>query len=105
MAPDSTKDQLHFNAAWIHNAVEAADEREHRGYIIAGYSRLLTSSTLLVADLVREWDVGGGDELNLIEVGVITSISDKLKLAFGVGAGIGDESPEVVGNIGLQYDF
>lgn len=102
---DDTKGSVHLNASWIRNAANGDDERENRGLLVLGYSRLLSKDTLLVADVAREWDEAEDVESNLVEVGVIQAINDKLKLAAGVGTGIGDESPHLTATVGLEYDF
>lgn len=102
---DETKDQIHFSTTYLRNAADAAGERENRGYVLVGYSRLLSPQTLLVADVFGEWDQMHDEESNLIEVGVIQAINDKLKLGAGIGTGIGDESPHLTATLGVEYDF
>jgi hypothetical protein len=105
IGPEETQDALHLNLGWVRNSGRASDERENRGIVILGYSRLLSQRTMLLVDLVRELDGEEDAETNLIEIGIIHVLGEHLQLGVGIGAGIGDESPDLVGTVGLQYGF
>lgn len=54
---------------------------------------------MLVADVLRQWDVEATVEKNIVDLGLIQSLDEKLKLC------IGDPSADVVASVGLQYDL
>lgn len=78
------------------------DEREDRYKAILGYSRRIAADCVILADFVREQDREENNESNLFEVGFRWQITPLTVISFGVGAGVGDESPEVRGVFGIQ---
>lgn len=98
-------DQVHLNLSWTHNFQSLDDERSDAFEIVAGYSRRLTPDLMLVADIVRTWELERATESTLIEGGFRYQFDPLTVLSGGVGFGIGDESPDVLVTVGLQRSF
>jgi hypothetical protein len=60
---------------------------------------------VFVADAVREQRREQGRNSNLLELGVVQELTQKLKLVAGVRAGIGEESPDVTSLPGVPWVF
>jgi hypothetical protein len=60
---------------------------------------------VFVADDVREQRREQGQNSNFFELGLVQELTHKLKLAAGVGAGMGEESPDVTSSLGVPWDF
>ncbi len=97
--------RFHLNLEWGHNFEALADERDDTFAIIPGYSFRLNTDTIIVADFIREWEMESGHEANIIELGARYQLEPRAVLSMGLGAGIGDESPEFRVNVGLQLAF
>lgn len=95
-------DRLHLNASYSHKFEEADDERRDRYSAIVGYSRRAGPDTLLVADFIREQELERDKESNIVELGVREQLDPLSVLSLGVGAGIGDDSPELRVVLGIQ---
>jgi hypothetical protein len=102
---DSGLDRLHLNLAWIHNAGNRTEEREHRYSAILGYSRRLGPDTILVGDFVREQQREEGKNSNIFEIGVRQQITPLTVGTIGVGTGIGEDSPDIILTVGFQQSF
>ena len=100
-----SQDRVHLNVGWAHNAAADGDERANRFIGVIGYSRKLSEQTVFLADLVREQQEQEGLDSSILEAGVLHQLNDKVTLAAGVGAGIGEDSPELRITIGVQYSF
>jgi hypothetical protein len=100
-----SQDRVHLNVGWIHNAAADSDERENRFIGVIGYSRKLSDHAVFLADLVREQQQQEGMDSTILEAGLLHQLNDKVTLAAGVGAGIGEDSPDVRITIGVQYSF
>lgn len=98
-------DRVHLNLAWKHNSSAEADERSDRFVGVVGYSRRLNADTILVADYVREEAETEDEAANIVEVGVRRQLTPLAVLSLGVGAGIGEESPDVRITAGYQRSF
>ena len=98
----SLPDRVHLNVAWKHNAGARSEQRRDLYRIIIGYSRPLDADTVLVADFVREQEMERKHEANIFEVGLRRQITPLTVIAAGVGAGVGDESPDFRALLGLQ---
>lgn len=101
----NTFQQVHFNALYRANDEVQGSERGYESLIALGYSRRITSSTLFVTDLVREWDRIDDHEENLMEFGLRYQITPLVTLSGGTGFGFGDESPDVRFTFGMQAEF
>lgn len=97
--------KVHLNVLYQFNGEERSDERDGRYEVALGYSRRLGASAMLVADLVRYEEMRENDEVNLAEIGLRYATTPQSVLSFGVGFGIGDESPGVRLTVGFQYEF
>jgi hypothetical protein len=95
-------DQVHLNATWTHDAAARPGDRDDRYTVIAGYTRTLAPFALLVADVVREQQSGRRMDTNLVEVGMVAMAGSRVELAAGIGAGIGEESPDFVAVLAVQ---
>jgi hypothetical protein len=102
---NESQDRVHLNVGWIHNAAAASDERHNRFIGIVGYSRKLSDQTVFLADLVREQQEQEGLDSTILEAGFLHQLNDKVTLAAGIGAGLGEDSPDVRITIGVQYSF
>ena len=95
-------DRLHLNVIYMRAGDPGPTERRDRYAVILGYSGRLGPDMILVGDVLREQEREEGVESNIVELGVRRQITPLLILALGVGAGIGDESPDVRLTLGLQ---
>ncbi|MFT3787953.1 MAG: hypothetical protein QM770_17585 [Tepidisphaeraceae bacterium] len=102
---DEYLDRLHLNLSWSHKFDRDDDERQDRYGVILGYSRRLDPDTILVADFIREQQLHEGFDSNIIEVGVRRQLDPQTVFSIGVGAGIGDDSPDFQLTMGLQRSF
>jgi hypothetical protein len=103
IGPPSTLDRVHLNAAWLHNAGRQPGEREHYYSLVAGYTRVMGSKSLLVVDYVREQEQERGLTADLLEVGVRRLLGQHLVVGGGVGVGLDGNSPPLWCSIALQY--
>lgn len=94
---------LHVNAIWVFNAERRDDERAGRYKLIGAYSVLLSASTMMIVDVVREQRMETGKAWNLAELGFRVQLTPLLVMALGGGAGFLDESPKMRVAFGLQY--
>jgi hypothetical protein len=99
------RDQLHLNLEWEHNAAAAGDERHNLYLVAVGYSRQVAEKTVLVADVVRSYELAESEDSTVIEVGVLQQLSDSLTVSGGLGAGLSEESPKLRFLLGVQYAF
>ena len=100
-----SQDRLHLNFEWGHNAAAEADERHNRFIGVIGYSRKLSDHTVFLADIMREQEEQAGQDASILEAGLLHQVSEHLTLSAGVGAGLGEDSPNVRLTIGFQYSF
>jgi hypothetical protein len=98
-------DRLHINAAWVHNAGQLPDEREHLYHIVFGYSRRLGADTVIVADYVREQERKEGETFDILEIGLRRQITPLTVISGGIGAGLSKDSPDVRVTLGFQKSF
>jgi hypothetical protein len=97
-----SEDRIHLNLRWYHNSVPAHDERHDRFTFVAGYSRKLAQNTILVADFVRDQQLEEGQDSNIVEIGLLQQLTPQVTVGFGLGAGIGDDSPHFRALFSLQ---
>jgi hypothetical protein len=100
-----SQDELHANVRWDHNSIPSSDERRDRFTFVAGYSRRLARQTILVADFVREQQLTRGEESNVVELGLLQGLGEHALISFGLGAGIGDDSPNFRALVGFQWSL
>jgi hypothetical protein len=96
---------LHFNIGWNHNSGRLDDERENYYQAVLGYSFRTGTDTIMIVDLVRREERKKHEESNLVELGLRRQITPLMVLTGGLGAGFGDESPDVQATAGFQYSF
>lgn len=94
-----------LNAIWLRNAAPQPEERSERGRVIVGYSTLVASRTVLVADLIREQSPERGQMASIAEIGLRRELARETTLAAGVGAGHGSGAPRWRLIAGLQQSF
>ena len=70
-----------------------------------GYETRASNALILLADVVRKQELDDGVEVNLAEVGGRYRLTPYAILSAAVGAGFGDDSPEVRTAGGLQVQF
>jgi len=99
------KHQLHLNLLGYYDNDAESDERDFRYTAIAGYSCQVTEKTTLVFDVEREQLEESSENANIVELGVKHEINDTVAVALGVGAGIGEESPDFVARAGISFRF
>jgi hypothetical protein len=97
--------RIHLNLAWNHHAGIRTEERRDRYTAILGYSHLLPTDTVLVADLVGEQELEKTRTSNLVEAGLRHMVMDNSVVSVGAGAGLGADSPRFRLTIGFQYSF
>ncbi|MCL4218502.1 MAG: hypothetical protein KJ052_16060, partial [Candidatus Hydrogenedentes bacterium] len=99
------KHQLHLNVlGYFDNAAES-DERDLRYTAIAGYSCQVTPKTSLVADVVREQLDDHKENANILELGTKHEFNETVAGAIGVGAGLGEDSPDFTVHAGISFRF
>jgi hypothetical protein len=94
--------RLHLNFVWNHNTDPLHDERDDYYSGIIGYDRAITADAFLVLDLVREQQKEKDQTYNLFEAGIRYQCNPLTVLTFGVGTGIGDDSPDIRVVVGFQ---
>ncbi len=97
--------RVHLNADWMHNDDAAEDERTDYYKFIVGYDRLLNADTVLVLDYVREQEIEDNIDINLVEAGIRCQLTPLTVIAAGVGAGIGDDSPDFRITLAFQHSL
>jgi hypothetical protein len=96
--------RVHLNAAWLHKFNRRTEDERRDGYLIGvGYSQPVASDTVVVADLVREYQIEEDREANLVEAGVRWQLTPLTVVSAGAGAGFLDESPRFRFLIGIQH--
>ena len=98
--------RLHLNVAWMHNS--GRDEETERADMykaILGFSGRLGPDTMMVIDVLRETEREKDKESNVVEVGLRRQITPLTIVAVGVGAGFGDESPDLRATIAFQHSL
>lgn len=98
-------DRIHLNVAWKHNAGARSEQRDDLYRVIVGYSRRLDADTVVIADFIREQEIERKKEANVFELGVRRQLTPLTLITAGVGAGVGDESPEFRAMLGFQKSF
>lgn len=97
--------RIHGNAIWNHNAKDRANERRDYFTWIVGYDTTITKDTFVVLDFVRKDEIQKGKVSNIAEVGVRHQFNPSTVLALGGGVGLGEDSPDFLSTVGVQYTF
>lgn len=98
-------DRLHLNLAWRHNSEARESERDNHYLLGLGYSRRIHADAILVADYFFEQKRQEGIDQHLLELGVRYQWSPLTVLTSGIGAGIGEDSPDLRLTVGFQRSF
>lgn len=105
LTDEETEDRLHLNLGWEHNMAAEENERANRFFAIVGYSRKLNEDTVFAADIIREQQIGEGQDSTILEGGVLHQLNEHVTLSAGLGVGIGDDSPDFRATVGINYSF
>ncbi|MFP5212600.1 MAG: transporter [Acidobacteriota bacterium] len=97
--------RLHLNASWKHNNEAKDDEREDYYVAVVGWDVRVGPDSILIIDFIREQQEEKNKESNIVETGLRYQLTPLTVLAAGVGAGIGDDSPEVRTTLAFQHSF
>jgi len=97
--------QLHLNLLGYYDNDAESDERDFRYMAIVGYSCQVTTKTSLVVDVEREQLEDSSENAIIVELGVKHEFNDTVAVALGVGAGIGEESPDFTARAGISFRF
>jgi hypothetical protein len=105
LSADPLQHRVHLNVAWDHHPGSTADQRQDRYIAILGYSDIITDSTVLVTDVVREQELAKTKSATILEIGFRHMVAPNTVLSFGPGFGIGRDSPEWRVTVGVQREF
>lgn len=97
--------RVHVNAEYLHNAGRLDGERSDRYAVVAGYQARLSTSNMLIADILREQQIDKGIVYNIAEVGLRHQFTPQTVFGLGVGTGFGPDSPRFRVTVSLQHDF
>lgn len=97
--------RVHLNFTYFNNASPRADERGNRYAAVAGYSQRVGPQMILLTDYVRQQEKERGVTSNIVEVGLRYQKTPLTVLSVGLGAGIGNQSPDFRATLGLQRSF
>lgn len=98
-------DQVHLNLAYYFNDDVDRGERDYRYEAVIGYSVLVTTSMVVLADIKHEKDFDKGEDQNLFEIGLRFQATPLNVISVGTGFGFGEDSPDFVMTVGLQHAF
>lgn len=94
--------RVHFNARWHHNNNSTAEQRINRYEFALGYQVRLDPNNQILLSGLRRQELEKGKEVNLVELGLRHQWNPLWVLAAGVGVGIKQESPEIIGTLAFQ---
>lgn len=97
--------RVHLNFTYFNNASPRADERSNSYAAVAGYSQRVGPQTIFLADYVRQQEKERSVTSNIVEVGLRYQKTPLTVLSVGLGAGIGNQSPDFRATLGLQRSF
>ena len=99
-----TWDSVHLNVTYSQNFVPAADERREAFDVIVGYSRRVLDDTVFLADVFWERTTDEHESMQVVEVGLVQEIGEHVRIAGGIGVGLGDDSPDFTATIGVLVE-
>jgi len=91
-----------LNVGWVHRFDPAPEERRDQYVIVVGYHQAIGPDATIVLDYVRQQQERGERDANIVEAGIRYQLDPLTVLSFGVGAGIGRDSPRYRAVIGIQ---
>lgn len=101
----SNLDRLHLNVGYTYNSSKQSGERSNRFKAIAGYSRRLGSSTILVTDLAYEQEEEENEDAYILELGIRQQATPLTVWSVGAGIGLTDDSPDFRITGGIQQSL
>ena len=100
-----SKDRLHLNLAWVHNAEPLTDERNDYLRFAVGYSRNLRQQTVFVTDYSLEQRRSLGSVIHIAEFGLRQRLGQNTVFSIGVGAEATEAAGDLRASLGLEYSF
>ena len=97
--------QVHFNAAWTHNAAPLKTDRRDLYSFIFGYSHLLGLRFMVIGDFVRQQLQERDRSENLLEIGMRLLVFPQTVFALGGGYGLGRDSRDFHVQSGLEISW
>jgi len=97
--------RVHANVGWMHNAAHTADERRDLYSMVVGYTRLVTSRMMIIADFFRQQQLAAGQTENVLELGLRRALTATAVIAVGAGYGITHDSRDFHLQVGFEYTF
>lgn len=98
-------DRLHLNVGYTYNSSKQTGERSNRFKAIAGYSRRLGSSTILVTDFAYEQEEEKNDDTYVLELGIRQQATPLTVWSVGAGVGLSNDSPDFRITGGIQQSL
>ncbi len=97
--------RVHLNFTYFNNASPRHDERSNRYAAVVGYSQRVGPQTIFLADYVRQQEKQRSMTSNIVEVGLRYQQTPLTVFSLGLGAGIGNQSPDFRATLGYQRSF
>lgn len=94
--------QAHLNLAWTHHAGRMPQERPDFYGVIVGYSQLLTSRLMIVADYFRQQLPLAGRTEDVLELGFRRALSEITVVALGAGYGLSSDARDFHIQAGIE---
>ena len=101
----AARPQAHFNLSWTHHGGRMPEERPDLYGIIVGYSQLLSSRLMLVADYFRQQLTLAGHTEDVLELGFRRVLSGTTVVALGVGYGLNKDSRDFHIQTGIEVTW
>ncbi len=98
-------DRLHLNVGYTFNDAKKNDERRNVVKAVAGYSRRLGSSTILVTDFVYEQEKEDSVDAYILAAGIRQQATPITVWSVGAGVGLSDDSPDFRITGGIQQSL
>ena len=97
--------RLHLNFNYTHVNTPSATSRKDVMEILGAFSMLLTDKTALVLDVVHGAKSTKRENETVVDAGLRWEINDEWSVGGGIGAGIGQQSPQFRVIFAIQKDF
>lgn len=97
--------RLHLNFDYTHVNTPSSTQRKDVMLILGAVSMLLTDQTALVLDIVHGAKTTKRENQTIVDAGLRWEINDEWSLSGGVGAGIGQQSPQFRVIFAIQKEF